>query len=106
MNARERFRVLAAVLVHVHDDVGRLEGADAIDARGLGTAHAWDIRDTVARVDTERCSSDHPIPDPEIEEKLGDARDERDDPCVAGRRRVRRPGRVAQHLTRHQSLPV
>ena len=103
---RERVRVLPAVLVHVHDRVGRFERPDAIEARGLGAAHARDVRDAVAWMDAERCTSDHPIPDPEIEEKLGDARYEGDDSRAPGRGRVHRPRRVAQRRIRHQSLPV
>ena len=103
---RERFRVLAAVLVHVHDDVGRLEGPDAVQTRCLGAAHARDSRNAVAGMDAERCTSDQAASGPQVEEKLGDARDERDDSHVAGRRRVYRPGRVAQRRVPHQSLPV
>ena len=99
----QRIRIFAAVLVHVDDDVGRLQRPDPIQARGLGAPYPRDVRNAVARVDAERGTPDHQASGPEVEEELGDARHQGDDPRFTGSGRVRRPGRIAQLRVRPRS---
>ena len=98
--------VAPPVLVHVDDDVGGLEAAQAVEPDRLRASHPRNGLDRGPRMDAEGGAAGHERSEPEVEEQLRDARDEGDD---ARRRRgagmlaARVVGVLRRHHRRHRS---
>ena len=94
---RQLFGESARRLVDVDQHVGRLQFPQLADVDGLGAADASRRPDPALGMDAEGGATDHLIPQAQVEQQLGEARNQRHDPRRSRRHRpMADAGRIDQ----------